>query len=111
MVICEKPSVAKVSHRPWVSHPGPMAMKAAAGCFLVHWSSGGTGRTRPPTMTAIKGGGMRTFPSCPLPLCGVPGKEDPFQFLRSLMDRPDVTGLVNACDAEGEERADFPAGL
>ena len=31
-----------------------------------------------------------------------PGKEDAFENLRALMDRPDVDTLVNASDAERE---------
>ena len=34
----------------------------------------------------------------------IPGKEDTFENLRALMERPDVDTIVNACDAgrEGE---------
>ncbi len=48
LIIAEKPSVANLSHRPWVLHPGPMAfMRAAAFLYpgaLGTWYPDGCGR-------------------------------------------------------------------
>ena len=40
-----------------------------------------------------------------------PGKEDAFENLRALMDRPDVDTIVNACDAGRVDHRSYGAGL
>ena len=93
LVICEKPSVAKsiasalgVTSRAdgyfegggwlisWcIGHLVGLADAAAYDDRYKKWRYEdlpilpGDWRTRPPTMTAIRSGGMRTFPSCPPP--------------------------------------------
>ena len=49
----------------------------------------------------VLGSGWQDLPILPEPFRYVlaPGKEDAFENLRALMDRPDVDTIVNACDA------------
>ena len=107
LVICEKPSVAKAV----ASALG--VTSRADGCFegnglIVSWC---VGHLMSPMDAAgydpaYKKWKYDDLPILPEPFCYVlaKGKEDTFQNLKRLMERPDVTELVNACDAgrEGE---------
>ena len=107
LVICEKPSVAKAV----ASALG--VTSRADGCFegngyLVSWC---VGHLVSPMDAAGYDPGYKKWKYDDLPILPEPfryvlakGKEDAFQNLKRLMDRLDVTELVNACDAgrEGE---------
>ncbi len=107
LVICEKPSVAKSI----ASALG--ATSRADGCFegnglIVSWC---VGHLVSPMDAAGYDPGYKKWKYDDLPILPEPfryvlakGKEDAFQNLKRLMERPDVTELVNACDAgrEGE---------
>lgn len=107
LVICEKPSVAKAV----ASALG--VTSRADGCFegnglIVSWC---VGHLMSPMDAAgydpaYKKWKYDDLPIMPEPFCYVlaKGKEDAFQNLKLLMEREDVTELVNACDAgrEGE---------
>ena len=107
LVICEKPSVGKAV----ASALG--VTSRADGCFegngyLVSWC---VGHLVSPMDAAGYDPGYKKWKYDDLPILPEPfryvlakGKEDAFQNLKCLMDRPDVTELVNACDAgrEGE---------
>ena len=107
LVICEKPSVAKAV----ASALG--VTSRADGCFegngyLVSWC---VGHLVSPMDAAGYDSGYKKWKYDDLPILPEPfryvlakGKEDAFQNLKRLIDRPDVTELVNACDAgrEGE---------
>ena len=107
LVICEKPSVAKAV----ASALG--VTSRADGCFegngyLVSWC---VGHLVSPMDAAGYDPGYKKWKYDDLPILPEPfryvlakGKEDAFQNLKRLMGRPDVTELVNACDAgrEGE---------
>lgn len=107
LVICEKPSVAK-------SIASALGVTSGAGgCFegnglIVSWC---VGHLVSPMDAAGYDPGYRKWKYEDLPILPEPfryvlakGKEDAFQNLKRLMDREDVTELVNACDAgrEGE---------
>ena len=107
LVICEKPSVAK-------SIASALGAKSRAdGCFqgndlIVSWC---VGHLVSPMDAAgyderFKKWRYDDLPILPEPFRYVlaPGKEDAFENLRTLMNRPDVDTVVNACDAgrEGE---------
>ena len=107
LIICEKPSVAK-------SIASALGAKSRADGFyegsglLVSWC---VGHLVSPLDAAgydesFKKWRYDDLPILPEPFRYVmaPGKEDAFENLRSLMDRPDVDTVVNACDAgrEGE---------
>ena len=108
LIICEKPSVAK-------SIASALGVTSRAdgyfegGGWLISWCIGHlvglAGRGRLP-MTAIKKWRYEDLPILPNPFRYVVSEEKAAQFhvLQSLMERPDVTELVNACDAgrEGE---------
>ena len=107
LVICEKPSVAKSI----ASALG--ASSRADGCFegnslIVSWC---VGHLVSPMDAAGYDGCFRKWRYDDLPILPEPfryvlvtGKEDTFENLRRLMNRPDVDTVVNACDAgrEGE---------
>ena len=107
LVICEKPSVAKAV----ASALG--VTSRADGCFegngyLVSWC---VGHLVSPMDAAGYDPGYKKWKYDDLPILPEPfryvlakGKEDAFQNLKRLLGRPDVTELVNACDAgrEGE---------
>ena len=107
LVICEKPSVAKAV---------ALALgvtSRADGCFegnglIVSWC---VGHLMSPMDAAGYDPAYKKWKYDDLPILPEPfryvlakGKEDAFQNLKCLMERPDVTELVNACDAgrEGE---------
>lgn len=107
LVICEKPSVAK-------SIASALGAKSGAdGCFqgnglIVSWC---VGHLVSPMDAAgyderFKKWRYDDLPILPEPFRYVlaPSKEDAFENLRRLMNRPDVDTVVNACDAgrEGE---------
>ena len=107
LVICEKPSVAK-------SIASALGVTSRAdGCFegngfIVSWC---VGHLVSPMDAAGYDPGYKKWRYDDLPILPEPfryvlvkGKEDAFQNLKRLMERPDVTELVNACDAgrEGE---------
>lgn len=107
LIICEKPSVAK-------SVSSALGAKSRADGFyegnglLVSWC---VGHLVSPMDAAGYDPGYKKWnyddlPILPEPFRYVlaPGKEDAFENLRALMDRPDVDTVVNACDAgrEGE---------
>lgn len=107
LIIAEKPSVAK-------SIASALGAKSGAdGCFqgnglIVSWC---VGHLVSPMDAAgyderFKKWRYDDLPIMPEPFRYVltPGKEDAFENLRSLMERPDVDTIVNACDAgrEGE---------
>ncbi len=107
LVICEKPSVAKA-----VASALGVASRAD-GCFegnglIVSWC---VGHLVSPMDAAGYDLGYKKWKYDDLPILPEPfryvlakGKEDAFQNLKHLMEREDVTELVNACDAgrEGE---------
>ena len=107
LVICEKPSVAKA-----VASALGVTSKAD-GCFegnglIVSWC---VGHLVSPMDAAGYNPGYKKWKYDDLPILPEPfryvlakDKEDAFQNLKRLMDREDVTELVNACDAgrEGE---------
>ena len=107
LVICEKPSVAKAV----ASALG--VTSRADGCFegnglIVSWC---VGHLVSPMDAAGYDPGYKKWKYDDLPILPEPfryvlakDKEDAFQNLKRLMERPDVTELVNACDAgrEGE---------
>ena len=107
LVICEKPSVAKAV----ASALG--VTSRADGCFegnglIVSWC---VGHLVSPMDAAGYDPSYKKWRYDDLPILPEPfryvlaqGKEDAFQNLKRLMERPDVTELVNACDAgrEGE---------
>ena len=107
LVICEKPSVAKA-----VASALGVASRAD-GCFegnglIVSWC---VGHLMSPMDAAGYDPAYKKWKYDDLPILPEPfryvlakGKEDAFQNLKRLMERPDVTELVNACDAgrEGE---------
>ena len=107
LVICEKPSVAKAV----ASALG--VTSRADGCFegnglIVSWC---VGHLVSPMDAAGYDLGYKKWKYDDLPILPEPfryvlakDKEDAFQNLKRLMDREDVTELVNACDAgrEGE---------
>ena len=107
LVICEKPSVAKAV----ASALG--VTSRADGCFegnglIVSWC---VGHLVSPMDAAGYDPAYKKWKYDDLPILPEPfryvlakGKEDAFQNLKRLMERPDVTELVNACDAgrEGE---------
>ena len=107
LVICEKPSVAKAV----ASALG--VTSRADGCFegnglIVSWC---VGHLMSPMDAAGYDPAYKKWKYDDLPILPEPfhyvlakGKEDTFQNLKRLMERPDVTELVNACDAgrEGE---------
>ena len=107
LIIAEKPSVAK-------SIASALGAKSGAdGCFqgnglIVSWC---VGHLVSPMDAAgyderFKKWSYDDLPILPEPFRYVlaPGKEDAFENLRTLMNRPDVDTVVNACDAgrEGE---------
>ena len=107
LIIAEKPSVAK-------SIASALGAKSGAdGCFqgnglIVSWC---VGHLVSPMDAAgyderFKKWRYDDLPILPEPFryVLVPGKEDAFENLRTLMNRPDVDTVVNACDAgrEGE---------
>ena len=107
LIIAEKPSVAK-------SIASALGAKSGAdGCFqgnglIVSWC---VGHLVSPMDAAgyderFKKWRYDDLPILPEPFRYVltPGKEDAFENLRTLMNRPDVDTVVNACDAgrEGE---------
>ena len=107
LVICEKPSVAK-------SIASALGVTSRAdSCFegnglIVSWC---VGHLVSPMDAAGYDPGYKKWRYDDLPILPEPfryvlakGKEDAFQNLKRLMERPDVTELVNACDAgrEGE---------
>ena len=107
LVICEKPSVAK-------SIASALGVTSRAdGCFegngyLVSWC---VGHLVSPMDAAGYDPGYKKWKYDDLPILPEPfryvlakDKEDAFQNLKRLMERTDVTELVNACDAgrEGE---------
>ena len=107
LVICEKPSVAKAI----ASALG--VTSRADGCFegnglIVSWC---VGHLMSPMDAAGYNPAYKKWKYDDLPILPesfryvlAKGKEDAFQNLKRLMERPDVTELVNACDAgrEGE---------
>ena len=107
LVICEKPSVAKAI----ASALG--VTSRADGCFegnglIVSWC---VGHLMSPMDAAGYNPAYKKWKYVDLPILPesfryvlAKGKEDAFQNLKRLMERPDVTELVNACDAgrEGE---------
>ena len=107
LVICEKPSVAKAV----ASALG--VTSRTDGCFegnglIVSWC---VGHLVSPMDAAGYAPAYKKWKYDDLPILPEPfryvlakGKEDAFQNLKRLMERPDVTELVNACDAgrEGE---------
>ena len=107
LVICEKPSVAKAI----ASALG--VTSRADGCFegnglIVSWCMG---HLMSPMDAAGYNPAYKKWKYDDLPILPesfryvlAKGKEDAFQNLKRLMERPDVTELVNACDAgrEGE---------
>ena len=107
LMICEKPSVAKAV----ASALG--VTSRADGCFegnglIVSWC---VGHLMSPMDAAGYDPAYKKWKYDDLPILPEPfryvlakGKEDAFQNLKRLMERPDVTELVNACDAgrEGE---------
>ena len=107
LIICEKPSVAK-------SIASALGVTSRAdGCFegnglIVSWC---VGHLMSPMDAAGYDPAYKKWKYDDLPILPEPfryvlakGKEDAFQNLKRLMERPDVTELVNACDAgrEGE---------
>ena len=102
LVICEKPSVAKAV----ASALG--VTSRADGCFegnglIVSWC---VGHLMSPMDAAGYDPAYKKWKYDDLPILPEPfryvlakGKEDTFQNLKRLMERPDVTELVNACDA------------
>ena len=107
LVICEKPSVAK-------SIASALGVTSRAdSCFegnglIVSWC---VGHLVSPMDAAGYDPAYKKWKYDDLPILPEPfryvlakGKEDAFQNLKRLMERPDVTELVNACDAgrEGE---------
>ena len=107
LVICEKPSVAK-------SIASALGVTSRAdSCFegnglIVSWC---VGHLVSPMAAAGYAPAYKKWKYDDLPILPEPfryvlakGKEDAFQNLKRLMERPDVTELVNACDAgrEGE---------
>ena len=107
LVICEKPSVAKAV----ASALG--VTSRADGCFegnglIVSWC---VGHLMSPMDAAGYNPAYKKWKYDDLPILPesfryvlAKGKEDAFQNLKRLMERPDVTELVNACDTgrEGE---------
>ena len=107
LVICEKPSVAKSIASALGAKSGADGFYEGSG-LLVSWCVGHL-------VSPMDAGGYDErfkkwryddLPILPEPFRYVlaPGKEDAFENLRALMDRPDVDTIVNACDAgrEGE---------
>ena len=107
LVICEKPSVAKSIASALGAKSGADGFYEGSG-LLVSWCVGHL-------VSPMDAGGYDErfkkwryddLPILPKPFRYVlaPGKEDAFENLRALMDRPDVDTVVNACDAgrEGE---------
>ena len=107
LIICEKPSVAK-------SVSSALGAKSRADGFyegnglLVSWC---VGHLVSPMDAAGYDPGYKKWSYDDLPILPepfryvlAPGKEDAFENLCALMDRPDVDTVVNACDAgrEGE---------
>ena len=107
LIICEKPSVAK-------SVSSALGAKSRADGFyegnglLVSWC---VGHLVSPMDAAGYDPGYKKWSYDDLPILPepfryvlAPGKEDAFQNVKRLMEREDVTELVNACDAgrEGE---------
>ena len=107
LIICEKPSVAK-------SVSSALGAKSRADGFyegnglLVSWC---VGHLVSPMDAAGYDPGYKKWSYDDLPILPepfryvlAPGKEDAFENLRALMNRPDVDTVVNACDAgrEGE---------
>ena len=107
LVICEKPSVAK-------SIASALGAKSRADGYyegnglIVSWC---VGHLVSPMEAAGYDGRFRKWRYDDLPILPEPfryvlaaGKEDAFENLRCLMNRPDVETVVNACDAgrEGE---------
>ena len=102
LVICEKPSVAK-------SIASALGASSRADGFyegsglLVSWCVGHL--VSPMDASGydenFKKWRYDDLPILPEPFRYVlaPGKEDAFENLRALMDRPDVDTIVNACDA------------
>ena len=107
LIICEKPSVAK-------SVSSARGAKYRAGGFYVGnglFVSWCVGHQVSPMDAAGYDPGYKKWSYDDLPILPepfryvlAPGKEDAFENLRALMDRPDVDTVVNACDAgrEGE---------
>ena len=102
LVICEKPSVAK-------SIASALGVTSRAdGCFegnglIVSWC---VGHLVSPMDAAGYDPGYKKWKYDDLPILPEPfryvlvkDKADAFQNLKRLMDREDVTELVNACDA------------
>ena len=107
LIICEKPSVAKS-----IASALGVTSRADGGFegngYLVSWC---VGHLVSPMDAAGYDPGYKKWRYDDLPILPEPfryvlakGKEDAFQNLKHLMERPDVTELVNACDAgrEGE---------
>ena len=61
------------------------------------------------TLATRNGGMIPSHPARALPLCA--GEGQAFPNLNGLMERPDVTELVNACDAGREGELIFRLGL
>ena len=107
LVICEKPSVAK-------SIASALGVTSRAdgyfegGGWLISWCIGHLVGLADAAAydDRYKKWRYEDLPILPDPFCYVVSEEkaDQFHTLRSLMERPDVTELVNACDAgrEGE---------
>ena len=107
LIIAEKPSVAKSIASALGAKSGADGFYEGSG-LLVSWCVGHL-------VSPMDAGGYDErfkkwryddLPILPEPFRYVlaPGKEDAFENLRALMDRPDVDTIVNACDAgrEGE---------
>ena len=107
LVVCEKPGVAK-------SIASALGASSRADGFyegndlLVSWC---VGHLASPMDAGGYDGRFKKWRYDDLPILPepfryvlIPGKEDAFENLRALMDRPDVDTVVNACDAgrEGE---------
>ena len=104
LIITEKPSVAK-------SIASALGVTSSDGCFegnglIVSWC---VGHLVSPMDAAGYDLGYKKWKYDDLPILPEPfryvlvkGKEDAFQNLKRLMERPDVTELVNACDAGRE---------
>ena len=107
LVICEKPSVAKaVASALGVTSRADVCFEGNG--LIVSWC---VGHLVSPMDAAGYDLGYKKWKYDDLPILPEPfryvlakGKEDAFQNLKRLMDREDVTELVNACDAgrEGE---------
>ena len=110
LIICEKPSVAK-------SVSSALGAKSRADGFyegnglLVSWC---VGHLVSPMDAAGYDPGYKKWSYDDLPILPepfryvlAPGKEDAFENLCALMDRPDVDTVVNACDAGREGKLIF----